>query len=698
MKTSTIYFYAVGLNEKNYAFDKTAFTRILSNGAFLDGDEERAVVLSQPLAFGSPFQISVENYEIFKSATYILILNTDTEKETEQGRYAFINNFLELANGNYSVSYSLDDYTNYILYASEMGVSPHIDGFTERANIPLIEKSGNNYIVKTSKFRLQGRAPDNLRKEFFYNSTYGHVGFSKCDLPTGWTCAVYSIPIPKNNGVSVEGANAHGYITDFTARDNAYRSIRRENSNLYIKVFDENGNSIPFFYKDENDNIKQLLPYGSLSIEGEYQIINNSQEHKIQRNPDRDNYISLYEPDDATIEKIMYFPFIPCIDAYDTAGNLYANYFGHNSISGYSVTNVFTVKTMAEIDPSLSSYTGADLKAIMVNMPIDNTNSADICVKEDKGTQPLQTCYFKAVAVRNFAPLFWTELPQDVEAEDDVFQKQITLNNYYLFSAYDLIDETRKIKVKFLSTELEIPCEIFNRDAKIYITFSGDLETVVLKYYSASLAQTFRSNSISATGQNTAYFDLVQVRDFKAYKNAKITAAASVVSSVVGGVGGVATGLKTGNIFGAVGGVVGGVGGVIGGLQKLEQLTPAQLSPANFDFTLSEILSDTVNLNLNILYNVIFEISNPAPSAYLSFIRYLEENGAAVSMPYDEFMANCQMSVYNALKMEYVEITGIPQQAARRIADLLVSGVTLWTGSNVGNKKVINYPVETFGA
>ena len=67
-------------------------------------------------------------------------------------------------------------------------------------------------------------------------------------------------------------------------------------------------------------------------------------------------------------------------------------------------------------------------------------------------------------------------------------------------------------------------------------------------------------------------------------------------------------------------------------------------------------------------------------------------------MPYDEFMANCQMSVYNALKMEYVEITGIPQQAARRIADLLVSGVTLWTGSNVGNKKVINYPVETFGA
>ena len=49
-----------------------------------------------------------------------------------------------------------------------------------------------------------------------------------------------------------------------------------------------------------------------------------------------------------------------------------------------------------------------------------------------------------------------------------------------------------------------------------------------------------------------------------------------------------------------------------------------------------------------------------------------------------------QMEAFNAIKFSYCVIHGLNQQAARRIADSFVAGVTLWTSSDVGNKNQRN--------
>ena len=189
----------------------------------------------------------------------------------------------------------------------------------------------------------------------------------------------------------------------------------------------------------------------------------------------------------------------------------------------------------------------------------------------------------------------------------------------------------------------------------------------------------------SSSGQNTNYFDLVYVRDYKSYQNAKISGALGIGASAVGTVVSLGASIATGNIAGVVGALSGGTQGIVSGVQKLQGLEPIKQSPAANDFTTTNILND-VN-------SVIIEMTGIPEESRESMVRYLEENGAAVAIPFSEYMSQCQMSSYNAVKMAYMEITGIPAQAARRIADSFIGGVTLWTSTDVGNKKVINYPV-----
>lgn len=636
MKTSLIKFYAVGLNEQNLAFNLTAFNNILRAGRFLQGNVERSITLNQPVAFGAPFQISAQYYYIFKKATYLLIQNT-VDNHT-YSRYAFINNFLELANGNYSVSYTLDDYTNYILHASDLGVSPHIDGFTERANVPLIKKVGNNYQLSTREKPLTGTIGENGQYKKVYNCVDRSYNIYGQSLPAGYTCAVYFISAPKVNGNPID-ANAHGTVFDENVTNETARRINRNNSNIYYMIFDNNGLSVRTLrYRTDNNN---------------YQIEN------------RAGALSIYSADDSTIEKIMYFDYLP-ESVVATPG------YGFQQIEGsWAIVlgpNPYDLWKKVSADIGTSIFYGDPL-------------------------YPSEPLHVKALAISGFACVRKFEMPTDtaLKFENSNITKATQYNNYIANSLYQYINEVCKYKIVAYTTEIDFPIEKLFANTNLYLGYSGDGETIILKYYSTDLTTPEKSNRNASTGQNINYFDLVQVRDFKAYKNAKITGAAGIAATAVGSVVALGSSIATGNVAGVVGALSGGAQGIISGVQKLQGLTPQQQSPANGDFTLTQMLND-INGDKTPIVSLIIETY--LPEQLRAKIIDLEENGAAVSMPFDEYINNCQMEAYNAVKCAYMDITGIPQQAARRIADAFISGLTLWTATDVGNKKVINYPAE----
>ena len=78
-------------------------------------------------------------------------------------------------------------------------------------------------------------------------------------------------------------------------------------------------------------------------------------------------------------------------------------------------------------------------------------------------------------------------------------------------------------------------------------------------------------------------------------------------------------------------------------------------------------------------------ITYTAPDIWLQAAKQdILHNGFAVAYMRDGLPP--QMEAFNTIKCSYCEIHGLNQQAARRIADAFVAGVTLWTSSDVGNK------------
>lgn len=669
MINTTVLFYNVGLNEKNLAYNWNTLSRILAAGIITDNGQAYELHLTA-LPFGQVFNISQEVYDKVKTATYIVIENTDPEKPnaTPDARACFINNFLQLANGNWSVSYTIDDWSSFYLNP-DSPYNIYIDGFTERANVPLISLANSVTILNTRQTPLTGKTNENLIKTFF-NSDLAYLGVDR-DLPDGWKCRLYSIDIPKSNGISHNGANGHGYICDYSVKDNTIRLIDRQNSNLYITLFDESGIDVPIFYRAASSIFQ--------ATDGEIDINDGAQTFT------RSKSFTINDPDDSTILKIMTFNFLPTIDGKDNNNNIVPYW----SVS-QNYTNIFQIKTLAEIYPSKAHYQNANLKVLFIDYDYSRLlDFADIYVREE-----LSTVYFKAPSISILSTLFAFDLPNAIKAEKSPITKLTNLNQYYLNSLYSYIDESRQIKIKFLTAELIIPSARLFANSKIYVCISGDLETLIIKYYDGGeVPLTYRSNELAGTGQNTGYFDLVHVRDFKAYKNAKITGAAAVAASAVGSITALGTSIASGNVAGVIGALSGGIGGTVAGVQKLQGLTPAQVSPASGDFTLTQIISDNLDIN-----KLLIEISQPAPENFISFIKDLEENGAAVAMAFDEYIDKCQMQAFNAVKMATMDVTGAPQQICRRIEEMFLSGVTLWTATDVGNKKVINYPLVTVPA
>ena len=617
MINTTVLFYNVGLSDKNLAYDMDALNRILAAGVITDNGQAYELHLTA-LPFGQVFNISQDVYEKVKTATYILIENRDPEKPnaTPDARWCFINNFLQLANGNWSVSYTIDDWASFYLNPNSP-YNIHIDGFTERANVPLCV--GN--VVNTTLSPLTGSNVGAFKR--YININREKIDGHGIPLPPGYICAVYFIGIARYNG-DPTGIEAHGTVSDFDIEQNVIRKIPRNNSNIFFMVYDTQGYNVPI--------------YGSNSSTGPYtEFIGGGQ-------------VKLTQPNDSSIEKIMYFDFIPS-DDYDIwdSENRYIKMFG----------------------------TSADLAKAQL---------ADIYY------HPGDRIFYKALALSNFCPLTMANLENiinnnDIWVNGSTFQDPDSIDDYYNRSLYKAVGEYRSIKAKFLTAEIDIPIEFLTRNSRFYIGFSGDGETITCKFISDYTTTTLTNdNNYTATGQNTAYFDLTLVQDFKAYKNAKITGAAGIAATTVGTITALVSSIATKNVPGVIGALSGGAQGIIEGIQKLQGLSPSQQSPANGDFTLTQIIN-----NADLTF--VLELSEEVPTRQAAIVKYLEENGAAVSMPFQEYIQHCRMQAFNAIQVAVIDVTGAPQQICRRIEEMFLTGVTLWTATDVGNKRVINYPL-----
>lgn len=628
MITTTVRFYNVGLSEKNLPYNYAALLNILAAGEIKSSGQGYVLHLSA-LPFGAVFNISQEVYAVVKSATYLKITNVDLEdpNATPDVRFAFINNFLQIANGNFSVAYTIDDWTSFYLYP-ESPYNIHIDGLIERANVPLIRDED---VFTVFGQGLNGKIK-NVAKTETKNVNLTRGGWHGWALPDGYKCAVYFITDPKYNGTASDaGYNAHGTLLDFDVKTGNYRSLPRNNSCIYYMVFDPNGYNLGVYSKfGANDAYIEIIPPRIYTID---------------------------DANDSTIDKIMYFDFIPTDDP-----QRWDNGFQPIIYNGTAVFGI--VAAGGTIDN--------DLKQVLAD--IINVNNV----------------YGKALRIRAFAPVLESAAnPFALICNGTTITRPTSAIGAFVNSLYRNIDEFRAIRVKYLTAELEIPSYLLFTDTKFYVCFSGDAETVVLKMYSNTLAQyasykISQTNIESATGQNTNYFDLTLVRDFKAYKNAKITGAAGIAATAVGSVTALGTSIASGNVAGIVGALSGGAQGIISGIQKLQGLTPSKQSPASGDKTLNDITNDGDNiLYCQISYSELDD----------AIIHDFEENGVAVNVAFIDYYSLCQMQAFNALKMAVIDVTGAPQQITRRIEETFLNGVTLWTATDVGNKRVVNYPL-----
>lgn len=630
MINTTVIFYNVGLSDKNLAYDWDALNRILAAGLITDNGQAYELHLTA-LPFGQVFNISQDVYDKVKTATYIVIENTDPEKPnaTPDARGCFINNFLQLANGNWSVSYTIDDWASYYLNP-DSPYNIHIDGFTERANVPLL-KDGK---FTTADLPLTGELDKKIYKTF-KQITGAPISTPTHNLPNGYRCAVYFINQPHYDGTPKD-KTAHGTINDYNVRLNSVREIRRDNSNIYFMIFKADGYNAPIW---RNDN--------SVLLNG--------------------GVFQYWQVNDASIEKIMYFDFIPSLD-------------GTDFIKIINGVVVLQTNDTWEIEDKLADIIHVD---------------SNILNPSIYGTQ--YNGYYKAIKITRFIPAIEFKIKDLVDAdlltcEFTTYNIELNYNSFLAHSLYQYIDEYRFIKIKYMDIELNMPIEFLNIYTRFIVGISGDAETIILKIKDTaySLGSLGNTNRFAATGQNTDYFDLVHVRDFKAYKNAKITGAAGLAATAIGSVTALGSSIASGNVAGVVGSLAGGAQGIISGVQKLQGLTPAQQSPANGDITLTRILENT-----ELTKQLTVEEYTVAPNNKLAQKRYFEENGAAVSMPFDDYISNCQMEAFNAIKMAIIDVTGAPQQICRRIEETFLNGVTLWTSTDVGNKKVINYPLNS---
>ena len=614
MKTSKITFYKVGLNDSNWAYDSAAFTRILNAGRL--GSEE---TLAQPLAFGQPFNISVFEYETYKTATYLKIVNTTTRQngdEVTETRYGFINNMLEMANGAYAVSYSLDDWANFILSGDYTGYSFHME--IERESLPLVSASDKYNALATG---LQRYTDSGIIKEVEKIPDAPVNENDIVSLPPGIKCAVFFFS--KNY---FQGKESDGYFNGSYIYYNHLKqriTIPRINSSIGFMLF----YAPDYAYQQGVTPTPETISAINNSIVATK--INNGQESK-QLWTEMDFYYS--NINSPGIDKILILDFIPCNSGsvnveFVTRSDRYGNLYRLNIIGGEQ------------------AYQFADI-----------------------GSYPNK--YFYARAVTEFAPFTQVDFSSLVLSDIKYLNESVTPDN----SLIETTPPLKRVEIRNGAAKIDIPLELVTKGAGAYFGVSGDGETCFIKLYGID----GYTDEQTATAQNSNIENIAIKNDYLSYKNAKISGAIGITAQAGATGAALVSSIATGNVAGIVG-AIGAAGQIFDRVNAQKMLSPVKQATIVNDQSMMFV---TMQNNKEV-------ITYTAPDIWRNAAkRDILYNGFAVAYIYEGLPA--QMEAFNAIKCSYCEIHGLNQQAARRLADSFVAGVTLWTSSDVGNKNQRN--------
>lgn len=624
MKTSKITFYKVGLNDSNWAYDSAAFTRILNAGRL--GSEE---TLAQPLAFGQPFNISVFEYETYKTATYLKIVNTTTRQNGDAvtvTRYGFINNMLEMANGNYAVSYSLDDWANFILSGEYTGYEFHME--TERESLPLVSRANKYNALATG---LQRYTDNGIVKQV---EKIPDTPVNENDvtiLPPGIKCAVFFFS--KNY---FDGKESEYYFNGSYVYYNYLKqriTIPRINSSIGFTLF----------YAPD-----YAYQQGVVSSPSESSPINNSIVRTVihtafpptpETTVELWNSMEFYYSDinSPGIDKVLIFDYIPCGTInVDIELNVDSPRFG----------KLYTLTMTAGI----RANTFADIGALH---------------KTEKKYK-----YFYARAITEFAPFTNVDLSSLIVSDIKYNGESVTPAN----SLIEMTPPLKRVEIRNGAAKIDIPLELVTENSGAYFGVSGDGETCFIKLYGID----GYTDEQTATAQNSNIENIAIKKDYLSYKNAKISGAIGITAQA-GATGAALVGsIATGNVAGIVG-TIGAAGQIFDRVNTQKMLSPVKQATIINDQSMMFV---TMQNNKEV-------ITYTAPDIWLKEARQdILYNGFAVAYIYNGLPS--QMEAFNAIKCSYCEIHGLNQQAARRIADSFVAGVTLWTSSDVGNKNQRN--------
>lgn len=624
MKTSKITFYKVGLNDSNWAYDSAAFTRILNAGRL--GSEE---TLAQPLAFGQPFNISVFEYETYKTATYLKIVNTTTRQNGDAvtvTRYGFINNMLEMANGNYAVSYSLDDWANFILSGEYTGYEIHME--TERESLPLVSATDKYNAFATG---LQRYTDNGIIKvvEKIPDAPVDENAITI--LPPGIKCAVFFFSKNYFDGKESEYYfnGSYTYYTSLKER----KTIPRINSSIGFMLF----------YAPD-----YAYQQGVVSSPNEYSEINNSIVETIiytASPPTPETTVKLWSEMDfyysninsPGIDKVLIFDYIPW-------GTVHVN-----------------------VELKVNSPLFGKLYRLTMTDGIRADSFADIGALHESETKYK---YFYARAITNFSPFTNVDLSSLIVSDIKYKGESVTPEN----SLIETTPPLKRVEIRNGAAKIDIPLELITESAGAYFGVSGDGETCFIKLYGID----GYTDEQTATAQNSNIENIAIKKDYLSYKNAKISGAIGITAQAGATGAALVSSIATGNVAGIVG-TIGAAGQIFDRVNAQKMVSPVKQATIVNDQSMMFV---TMQNNKEV-------ITYTAPDIWLNEAKLdILYNGFAVA--YIRNGLPPQMEAFNAIKCSYCEIHGLNQQAARRIADSFVAGVTLWTSSDVGNKNQRN--------
>lgn len=624
MKTSKITFYKVGLNDSNWAYDSAAFTRILNAGRL--GSEE---TLAQPLAFGQPFNISVFEYETYKMATYLKIVNTTTRQNGDAvtvTRYGFINNMLEMANGNYAVSYSLDDWANFILSGEYTGYEFHME--TERESLPLVSQTDKYNAFATG---LQRYTDNGIIKvvEKIPDAPVDENAITI--LPPGIKCAVFFFSKNYFNGKESEYYfnGSYTYYTSLKER----KTIPRINSSIGFMLF-----YAPDYAYQQG-------------------VVSSPNKHS--------------EIDNSIVETIIYTAFPPTPQTTVKLWSEMDFYYSNINSPGIDKVLIFDYipwgKVNLKVELKVNSPLFGRLYTLTMTDGIRAYSFADIGALHKSETEYK---YFYARAITNFSPFTNVDLSSLIVSDIKYKGESVTPEN----SLIETTPPLKRVEIRNGAAKIDIPLELITESAGAYFGVSSDGETCFIKLYGID----GYTDEQTATAQNSNIENIAIKKDYLSYKNAKISGAIGITAQAGATGAALVSSIATGNVAGIVG-TIGAAGQIFDRVNAQKMLSPVKQATIVNDQSMMFV---TMQNNKEV-------ITYTAPDIWLNGAkRDILYNGFAVA--YIRNGLPPQMEAFNAIKCSYCEIHGLNQQAARRIADSFVAGVTLWTSSDVGNKNQRN--------